>query len=182
MAPGTTTVSQRIIAPAGAKRLLCLDGGGVRGISSLMILDAIMKEVAKIEGQAKDHAPPLPHEYFDLAGGTSTGGLAALMMFRLKLSTAATMGHYDNMSRRIFSPSLGPLNLDSFGRLGFWAGKGILNLKAFLLPARFSAVPLERAIRDVVSETIKIAGEQVNTLALLDKSEGPKMSVNIAVA
>ena len=175
MAPGLATTTQRVLAPPGAKRLLCLDGGGVKGISSLMILDAIMKEVAKIEGQPKDRPTPLPHEYFDLAGGTSTGGLAALMMFRLKLSTATTMGHYDDMSKRIFSPSLGPLNLHHFGRLGYWVGNGILNLKAFFLPARFSAVPLERAIRDVVSKTVSISAEQVTTLTLLDKSAGPKM-------
>jgi patatin-like phospholipase/acyl hydrolase len=41
----------------------------MRGLSSLLILRAIL---LKIDGKK----PPEPHEVFDLAGGTSTGGLA----------------------------------------------------------------------------------------------------------
>jgi patatin-like phospholipase/acyl hydrolase len=48
-------------------RLLSLDGGGVRGLSSLMILQHIM---ATVDPQS----PPKPCEYFDMIGGTSTGG------------------------------------------------------------------------------------------------------------
>jgi len=83
------------VSPHRAVRLLCLDGGGVRGISSIMILDAILKRVREIEGGDLDESKYFPHEYFDLAGGTSTGGLAALMMFRLRLSTAKTIEKYD---------------------------------------------------------------------------------------
>ncbi|KAK5446542.1 hypothetical protein LTS15_009881 [Exophiala xenobiotica] len=145
--------------PAGAVRLLCLDGGGVKGISSLMILDAIMKRVRQIEGEPEDVREHFPFKYFDLAGGTSTGGLAAVMLFRLKLSTPNTMEHYDNMSKRIFSPSLGPLNLHPFGRPGYWLGNGVLKLKALLLPARFSAKPLERAINVVAGIDTKLKGD-----------------------
>jgi patatin-like phospholipase/acyl hydrolase len=48
-------------------RLLVLDGGGMRGLSSLMILQQRMATV-----NTKD--PPKPCEYFDMIGGTSTGG------------------------------------------------------------------------------------------------------------
>ncbi|KAK0502561.1 acyl transferase/acyl hydrolase/lysophospholipase [Armillaria luteobubalina] len=53
--------------------LLSLDGGGIRGVSELFIRDEIMKRV-----QLRKNLPntPKPCEYFDLIGGTSTGGEA----------------------------------------------------------------------------------------------------------
>ncbi|KAG6844684.1 hypothetical protein H0H87_004659 [Tephrocybe sp. NHM501043] len=51
-------------------RLLSFDGGGVRGISSLYILQAIM---AKVSPQDPDIRPC---KYFDMICGTSTGGYA----------------------------------------------------------------------------------------------------------
>jgi patatin-like phospholipase/acyl hydrolase len=49
--------------------LLSLDGGGVRGLSTLMILETLM---AKINSKRQVAAKPC--EIFDLIGGTSTGG------------------------------------------------------------------------------------------------------------
>lgn len=48
-----------------------VDGGGIRGLSSLSVLQSILLAV-----QAKLNLPkvPLPCEIFDLIGGTSTGG------------------------------------------------------------------------------------------------------------
>jgi len=63
-------------------RILSLDGGGVRGLSSLVILREIMEEVQR---QAKLKETPRPCDYFDLIGGTSTGGLIAIMLGRLKI-------------------------------------------------------------------------------------------------
>jgi patatin-like phospholipase/acyl hydrolase len=48
-------------------RLLCLDGGGVRGLSSLFILKQLMETV-------NPETPPKPCNYFDMIAGTSTGG------------------------------------------------------------------------------------------------------------
>jgi patatin-like phospholipase/acyl hydrolase len=48
-------------------RLLALDGGGVRGLSALMILEQLMEAVNL-------DAPPKPCDFFDMIGGTSTGG------------------------------------------------------------------------------------------------------------
>src|SRR5690242_16384030 len=61
-------------------RILALNGGGVRGLSSLVILREIMEEVQR---QAKLNETPRPCDYFDLIGGTSTGGLIAIMLGRL---------------------------------------------------------------------------------------------------
>jgi patatin-like phospholipase/acyl hydrolase len=48
-------------------RLLALDGGGVRGLSELLILEQLMEKV-------NPDAPPKPCDYFDMIGGTNTGG------------------------------------------------------------------------------------------------------------
>lgn len=53
--------------------LLSLDGGGVRGLSTLLILERIMARLNHGR-QAADLPPVKPCEVFDLIGGTSTGG------------------------------------------------------------------------------------------------------------
>lgn len=63
-------------------RILSLDGGGVRGLSSLLILREIMEEVGR---RVKAHEPALPCQYFDLIGGTGTGGLIAIILGRLRM-------------------------------------------------------------------------------------------------
>lgn len=65
-------------------RILALDGGGVRGLSSLLILQKLMDEIS----DKNDGKPGLPCEYFDLICGTSTGGLIALMLGRLRIVCA----------------------------------------------------------------------------------------------
>jgi patatin-like phospholipase/acyl hydrolase len=50
--------------------MLSLDGGGVRGLSSLLILKDIMTQLMA-ERQDKQLKPC---DVFDLIGGTSTGG------------------------------------------------------------------------------------------------------------
>ena len=70
-------------------RVLALDGGGVRGLSSLLIIEKHMHEIRRImvhNGQATTHgALPLPCEYFDLICGTSTGGFIAIMFGPLRM-------------------------------------------------------------------------------------------------
>ena len=60
--------SRRPSAMSGHEiRLLALDGGGVRGLSSLIILQQLMETI-------EPDSPPKPCDYFDMIGGTSTGG------------------------------------------------------------------------------------------------------------
>lgn len=50
---------------------LLTDGGGIRGVSMLLILDEVMKRIQHDKRLAN---PPRPCEYFHLIGGTGTGG------------------------------------------------------------------------------------------------------------
>jgi len=136
-------------------RLLSLDGGGVKGVSSLIILDAIMERVKKIEiarGINTSDAPRKPADYFDLAGGTSTGGLIGLMLFRLKMDTKQCITEYNSLASQIFAPTLfGNQFLGSIlGKVGL--GKVGLMANAFIDGAQFSGKPLEKAIMQVVNK------------------------------
>lgn len=83
----------------GSKRDLCLlslDGGGVRGLSSLLILQKLMESI-------DPDNPPKPCEYFDMICGTSTGGLIAIMLGRLRLTVDQCIHEYQNLSPLIFT-------------------------------------------------------------------------------
>lgn len=63
-----TTVER---SPQSPLRLLSLDGGGVRGLSSLMVLRDLMQNIALEEKRLGrrlqgDHEPLRPCDYFDL--------------------------------------------------------------------------------------------------------------------
>jgi patatin-like phospholipase/acyl hydrolase len=53
------------------------DGGGIRGMSELLILNEIMH---RIEYKQNLDTTPLPCKYFDMIGGTSTGGSVSIFM------------------------------------------------------------------------------------------------------
>lgn len=93
--------------PNAPLRLLSLDGGGVRGLSSLMVLDDLMENISLEEkrlGRRKqsDHSPLKPCDYFDLIGGTSTGGIIAILLSRLRLDCKQCIGIYTKLAEQIF--------------------------------------------------------------------------------
>ncbi|KAG5642524.1 hypothetical protein DXG03_002597 [Asterophora parasitica] len=81
-------------------RLLALDGGGIRGLSELVILGEIMDRI-----KATDNLPdtPRPCEYFDLIGGTSTGGLIAIMLGRLGMTVQEAIEAYTKFAGHVFT-------------------------------------------------------------------------------
>jgi len=80
--------------------LLSLDGGGVRGLSSLQILKRLMESI-------NPEDPPKPCDYFDMIGGTSTGGLIALMLGRLCMPVDEAIEAYIVLAPRIFTKVCG---------------------------------------------------------------------------
>jgi hypothetical protein len=61
------------LASRGPRKLLAIDGGGIRGVLSLMILDKIEKLLIE-ESKRADYRLA---DYFDYVSGTSTGGIIA---------------------------------------------------------------------------------------------------------
>jgi predicted acylesterase/phospholipase RssA len=66
----------------------------------LLILDEIMR---RVQHDLKLIETPRPCDYFDLIGGTSTGGLIALMLGRLQMTTNEALRTYNSLARAIFS-------------------------------------------------------------------------------
>lgn len=143
-------------------RLLSLDGGGVKGISSLRILEAIMKEVHEAEAKSSNqgsgrlcldpNAERLPIDYFDLAAGTSVGGISGILLSRLRMNVSEAAQEFRKMAKQIFAPTIFGFNLHLLGLLGRWVANPVLKMKAVVRPAAFSATSLEEAIVDVVEK------------------------------
>lgn len=115
--------------------ILSLDGGGIRGLVSLYVLQDLMD---RIEVQEKFEETPLPCECFDLIVGTSTGGLIALMLGRLKMSVNDAIDAYKGLAEEVFGTETRS-----------WLGKA----NPISSAPRYSAEKLEAAIR-------KIAGDE----------------------
>jgi hypothetical protein len=58
---------------SGPKRILALDGGGIRGILTLQLL----RKIEEILRERHDRPDMVLSDYFDLIGGTSTGAIIA---------------------------------------------------------------------------------------------------------
>ncbi|CRL27391.1 NB-ARC [Penicillium camemberti] len=112
--------------------LLSLDGGGVRGLSTLYIMKGLMDRL----NQARPEGSPAkkPCEVFDLIGGTSTGGLIAIMLGRLEMDVDQCIMAYIQLMKIIF------------GKPSKWALSSLFGK----IEPRFDAEKLEGAINEVI--------------------------------
>ncbi|KAK0218879.1 hypothetical protein IW262DRAFT_1558545 [Armillaria fumosa] len=134
--------------------LLSLDSGGIRGVSQLIILDEIMKCI-----QVKKHLTevPKPCEYFHLIGGSGTGGLNAIMLGHLKMSTEDALHNYKKLAAAVFSPD---------------------NHKPFYKDGKFKASTLEIEIKEIVKNScVEYTGDEL----LLDPDAGKGSIGNVFV-
>ncbi|NMH28439.1 patatin-like phospholipase family protein [Flavobacterium silvaticum] len=97
-------------------RILSLDGGGIRGIITCVILKYIEEELQKI-----DHPNARIGDYFDLVAGTSTGGLIASILLcpgndgKAKFSVQEALDLYSKNGETIFSVSFWEHMFNIFG-------------------------------------------------------------------
>lgn len=83
---------------AGPKRILALDGGGLRGILTLGFLRRVERILR--DRHASDPNFRLCH-YFDLIAGTSTGAIIAASL-ALGMTVEEVIGHYLKLGRDVF--------------------------------------------------------------------------------
>ncbi|OXV06084.1 hypothetical protein Egran_06148, partial [Elaphomyces granulatus] len=123
---------------------LSFDGGGVRGYSSLLILQKLIAKIKDIEVKHSESATSsyhpelynkpfnssrnsgngnivsshqaredthryLPCHYFDFIAGTSTGGLIAIMLARLRMPVDDAIEVFEDLSKEVFSGSRAPV-------------------------------------------------------------------------
>ncbi|KAJ4375817.1 hypothetical protein N0V83_001094 [Neocucurbitaria cava] len=127
--------------------ILTLDGGGIRGYSSLLILKRLMHEVAECEKRLQDEEGPvagsqrrefnedelLPCHYFDYMYGTSTGGLISVMLARLRMTVPQCLEIYRKVGHELFGHRRNVLPLAT----------------------KYHHKPLEKAVREIVSQYCK---------------------------
>ncbi|KAJ7805337.1 hypothetical protein B0H14DRAFT_2382897, partial [Mycena olivaceomarginata] len=82
---------------------VCPDGGGAGALSELLILERMMY---RVRTEQKLNKTPSPCEYFQLIGGSGTGGpppvpsvykIIALMLGRLRMSISDTISSYGRL-------------------------------------------------------------------------------------
>jgi patatin-like phospholipase/acyl hydrolase len=79
------------------KILLSLDGDGIRGLSALLVVESLVNAICVKIGQRLD-----PHQIFDLTGGSSLGGVIAIMLCRLKMQPHQAREAYKQISKQVF--------------------------------------------------------------------------------
>ena len=92
----------------GPKRMLSLDGGGVRGAISIAFLERLEKLIEEVEGR-----PTLLSDWFDFIGGTSTGAIIAGAL-ALGFRAADVRTFYHTLGPKVF-------------RRSFWRIAGVMS-------------------------------------------------------
>jgi uncharacterized protein len=136
------TLSQHLDLVSGPKKILSLDGGGIRGALTLGYLKKIETILREKEGDPN----LLLCDYFDLIGGTSTGSIIATMLAMGK-SVDEIKSMYMELGGLIFG-----------GKRNWW--NPLDTFKFF--KAEFSEVFLENSLKKYVGN-ITIGSDQIKT-------------------
>jgi len=99
-------LSEHLDPAAGPKRMLALDGGGVKGVLSLGMAKALETELRRRSGDPK----LVLADYYDLIGGTSTGAIVATGL-ALGLTVDAMIDLYMGLGPKVFGRRVGDGNL-----------------------------------------------------------------------
>lgn len=124
----------------GPRKLLSIDGGGIRGILSLAILAKIERLLID-ESQRPDYRLS---DYFDYVAGTSTGGIIAAGV-AMGMSTSEILAFYVNSGDQMF-------NKESL-------------LRRF--KSQYQSEPLALQLQSVFGEATLLGASEIETLLLL---------------
>ncbi|MBK8966789.1 MAG: patatin-like phospholipase family protein [Lewinellaceae bacterium] len=97
----------RLTAP-GPKRMLALDGGGIRGAVSL----GFIERIEAILRERHNNPDLLLCDYFDLIGGTSTGAIIATLLATGR-SSSELIEMYTSLGGKIFGDKYSLLQIGS---------------------------------------------------------------------
>ncbi|SPJ72134.1 uncharacterized protein FTOL_01862 [Fusarium torulosum] len=114
-------------------RLLSIDGGGVRGLSALVLLEQLM-DLSNEHRRKLELLTLKPWQIFDMIGGTSTGGLIAIILGRLRLSIPECKKAYLDLSEKAFTPK------------NFISRK----IRVATIRSKFKTEPLEDTIKSLI--------------------------------
>lgn len=133
---------QHLAADGRPKRILALDGGGLRGILTLGILARIEALLRDRHGGNENFR--LAH-YFDLIAGTSTGAIIAAALAQ-GWTVAQVLGEYQTLGDKVFTRSL---------------------FRQGLLRAKYDEQALSKELQRVYGKNTLLGGKQLGTGLLL---------------
>ena len=81
--------------PEKPLKILTIDGGGLQGISTLLILDKLLKTIAHNNGVFD--SKPRPCDVFDVIAGIGPGGWLALLLGRFHMDVSAALAEWYNL-------------------------------------------------------------------------------------
>jgi uncharacterized protein len=138
-----TETEDAILKPKqpGQRRLLALDGGGIRGLITLGILEKLEAELRAASGGGANFRLS---DYFDFIGGTSTGAILASGL-SIGKSVADLIDFYRTCGAEMFEPNA-------------------LIKRAW---AKYRSDPLEAKLKEVFGETTGLGSSMVKTLLLV---------------
>ena len=136
------TLEEHLQNDGKAKRILALDGGGLRGILTAGILQKI-EDVLKARHGGKESFR-LCH-YFDLIAGTSTGSIIAAAL-ALGWSVEEIREKYMSLGSAVFQKSL---------------------LRKGLVRAKYNEKKLNEELKEVYGENTKLSSDQLQTGLLI---------------
>ena len=128
------------LARKGPRKLLAIDGGGIRGVLSLMVLDKIEKLLIE-ESKRKDYRLA---DYFDYVSGTSTGGIIAAGI-AMGMSVAEILAFYVDNGAKMFDKA------SIFRRL----------------QTKFESEPLALQLQGVFGSATTLGASEIESLLLL---------------
>ncbi len=137
---GSPRVEARLFGP-GKKRILTLDGGGVRGIVTIAFLKQMESELRKATGNPK----LVLSDVFDMIAGTSVGSMLATM-----LALGREVDEIEAVFREL-------------------AQKIFIGRETMLGQKRFDARPLVNGARSIVKEETLGSHELITGLCLIAK-------------
>ncbi len=138
-----TEADDAILKPKhpGQRRLLALDGGGIRGLITLGIIEKLESDLRAASGRGANFRLC---DYFDFIGGTSTGAILASGL-AIGKSAAELIDFYRTSGAEMFEPNA-------------------LIKRAW---AKFKADPLEAKLKGVFGETTCLGSSMIKTLLLV---------------
>ncbi|MCJ1265112.1 hypothetical protein MMC22_004987 [Lobaria immixta] len=81
--------------PTKPLKILTIDGGGLQGISTLLILDKLLNAIAQNNGVPD--RKPRPCDVFDVIAGIRPGGWLALLLGRFQMDVSAALAEWYNL-------------------------------------------------------------------------------------
>ena len=130
---------ERIERPS-QKKLLAIDGGGIRGVLALEVLQTIEDTLRPKQDGEKFRLA----NYFDYIAGTSTGGIIAAGL-SIGMSVVEIMDFYEKCGAQMF------VRASILKRLRF----------------KFDAEPLAKKLKDVFGAGTEFGSDKLRTLLLL---------------